>query len=49
MVLLVSLTKSYQGFNLEGNQKYDDRDVISGSLVSSRPKGDLAGHEPLPG
>ena len=45
----MSLTKSYQGFNLEGNQKYDDRDVISGSLVSGRSKGDLAGHEPLPG
>ena len=45
----MSLNKSYQGFNLEENQKYDDRDVISGSLVSSRSKGDLAGHEPLPG
>jgi hypothetical protein len=43
------LTKSYQGFNLEGNQKYDDRDVISGSLVSCRSKDDVSGHEPLPG
>ena len=49
MVLLPSFIKLYQEFSFEGVQKYDDRDVISGSLVSSRSKGDLAGHEPLPG
>ena len=42
VVLLVSLNKSYQGFNLEGNQKYGGGDTSESSLVSSRSKGDLA-------
>ena len=42
VVSLSSLIKLYQGFSFEGVQKYDDRDVISGSLVSSRSKGGLA-------
>jgi hypothetical protein len=42
VVLLVSLTKPYQGFNLEGNQKYGGGDTSESSLVSSRSKGDLA-------
>ena len=47
VVLLLSLTKSYQGFNLEGNQKYGDRDISESSLVSGRSKDGLAGDEPL--
>jgi len=43
VVLLVSLNKSYQGFNLEGNQKYGCRETSESSLVSSRSKGGLAG------
>jgi len=42
VVLLVSLTKSYQGFNHEGNQKYGSRDVTESSLVSSCSKDNLA-------
>jgi len=47
VVLLVSLIKSYQGFNHEGNQKYGSGDTSESSLVSSRSKDGLAGHEPL--
>jgi len=43
VVLLSSLIKLYQGFNSEGNQKYEGRDVLESSLVSSRSKGGLAG------
>ncbi len=43
VVSLSSLMKLYQGFCLEGVQKYDGRDVIESSLVSSRSKGGLAG------
>jgi len=43
VVLLVSLTKSYQGFNLEGNQKYGGGDTSESSLVSSCSKDNLAG------
>jgi hypothetical protein len=48
MVLLPSFIKLYQEFSFEGVQKYGSRDVTESSLVSSRSKGDLAGHEPLP-
>jgi hypothetical protein len=43
VVLLVFLIKFYQGFSFEENQKYEDRDVLESSLVSSRSKGGLAG------
>jgi hypothetical protein len=43
VVLLSSLIRLYQGFNSEGNQKYEGRDVLESSLVSSRSKGGLAG------
>jgi hypothetical protein len=43
MVLLLFLIKFYQGFSFEENQKYEDRDVLESSLVSSRSKGGLAG------
>jgi hypothetical protein len=42
VVLLVSLNKSYQGFNLEGNQKYGSGDTSESSLVSGRSKDGLA-------
>jgi hypothetical protein len=43
VVLLSSLMKLYQGFCLEGVQKYGSRDVTESSLVSGRSKGGLAG------
>ena len=43
MVLLLFLIKFYQGFSFEENQKYEGRDVLESSLVSSRSKGGLAG------
>ena len=43
MVLLLFLIKFYQGFSFEETQKYEGRDVLESSLVSSRSKGGLAG------
>jgi len=43
VVSLSSLMKPYQGFCLEGVQKYGDRDVSEGSLVFCCSKDDRAG------
>ena len=43
VVLLVSLNKSYQGFNLEGNQKYGGGDTSESSLVFCCSKDNGAG------
>ena len=48
VVLLQSLIWIYQGSYLEGVQKCGGRDISEGSLVSCRPKDDMAGDEPLP-
>ena len=42
MVLLLFLIKFCQGFSFEETQKYEGRDVLESSLVSSRSKGGLA-------
>jgi hypothetical protein len=43
VVLLSSLSDVYQDISYEEVQKYGDRDISESSLVSSRPKGGLAG------
>jgi hypothetical protein len=43
VVLLLSLSNTYQGVRFEEVQKYGSRDVTESSLVSSRSKGGLAG------
>jgi hypothetical protein len=47
VVLLLSLTNVYQDVSYEVDLKYGNGDITESSLVSSRSKGDLAGHEPL--
>ena len=43
VVLLLSLSNTYQGVRFEEVQKYGSRDVTESSLVSGRSKDDLAG------
>ena len=48
MVLLQSLTYTYQGVSYEVDLKYGGRETSEGSLVSCRSKDDMACDEPLP-
>ena len=48
VVLLLSLIWTYQGSFLEGVQKYGNREISEGSLVSCCSKDDMAGDGPLP-
>jgi hypothetical protein len=48
VVLLLPLTRIYQGLSFEDKRKYGDGDISGGSLIFSRSKDERVGDGPLP-
>ena len=48
VVLLLSLTSSYQGVCFEDERQYGDGDISGGSSIFSRSKDERVGDGPLP-